>query len=54
MRIVAAEERKGSNGREALDTSDATEEMYDDFDADAVQLGAVDMMAIMNSGSAPG
>lgn len=51
---MAEEERKGSGGaREPLDTSSA-EEMYDDFDGDAVQLGAVDMVAIMNSASSVG
>ena len=44
-----AEERKGSVGvRNQLEES-ATEEMYDDFDGDAVQLGAVDMGAMVNS-----
>ena len=52
---MAVEERKGSGGaRELLDASSATDEMYDDFDGDAVQLGAVDMVAIMNSASSVG
>ena len=47
---MAVEERKGSGGgAERLDTSSATEEMYDDFDGDAVQLGAVDMVAMMTA-----
>ena len=43
-----AEERKGSNaGRNPLEES-ASEEMYDNFDGDAVQLGVVDMRAMVN------
>ena len=52
---MAEEERKGSGGaRELLDATNLSEEMYDDFDGDAVQLGAVDMVAMMNSASAVG
>ena len=43
-----AEERKGSGtGRNQLEES-ASEEMYDNFDGDAVQLGVVDMRAMVN------
>ena len=53
--LVVEEERKGSGGaRELLDATNLSEEMYDDFDGDAVQLGAVDMVAMMNSASAVG
>ena len=52
--IVAEEERKGSGGARELDVTSTTDEMYDDFDGDAVQLGAVDMVAMMNSASSVG